>query len=552
LAKKHKKRVRKKTKKKKSFFEKNKIPILAGIIIIAIIGIALGFKSTAKQSANVEIDLYVMSQCPYGVQAENALAPVIDKFGTDIINIHYISRETETGFQSLHGEPETKGNIVQLCAAKYEPKKYYNFITCQNLAPQNIPDNWEQCAEQVGLNKEKIRTCYEGDEGKQLLSESIKKTEAAGATASPTIYLNGEPYQGARTSTDFARAVCQEIEYKHPGCDDVPKPVELKGYIINDERCGEACNPARIQQVIQQLFPGLTFEEKDASEAGDMIQELGILRAPTFVLEDKVTETNTWKTNDQIRNAFKQSGEYYMLKDEATQASWFISDEARANYEKLLEEKQKKVQESLGIEEGIPQVDFFVMSYCPYGNQAEELLLPVYEKLKDKAKFVPHYVIYSNYQGGGPQYCLDDQSEYCSMHGIQELNQGIREVCVYKELGTKEWFDFAIKMNSECTAANADTCWQAVAESLDLDTAQIQTCLEQQGLKIADDELWLNRLLGVRGSPTLFINGKQYGGARTSNAYLAALCAEFDEMPTECTGVIQEQAQQAPAAGACG
>ena len=78
----------------------------------------------------------------------------------------------------------------------------------------------------------------------------------------------------------------------------------------------------------------------------------------------------------------------------------------------------------------IPDVKLFTMTFCPYGNQAEDAMHPVVEALKDNIEVEPHYVIYSNYRGGGPQYCLDDENKYCSMHGIQELNQDVRELCV--------------------------------------------------------------------------------------------------------------------------
>ena len=72
--------------------------------------------------------------------------------------------------------------------------------------------------------------------------------------------------------------------------------------------------------------------------------------------------------------------------------------------------------------------------------------------------------IYSNYNGGGATYCLDKENKYCSMHGIQELNQGVRELCVQKYQPDKLW-DFVMKINKACSASNADTCWEAVAKT---------------------------------------------------------------------------------------
>ncbi|MBW2991139.1 DsbA family protein, partial [Candidatus Woesearchaeota archaeon] len=197
-----------------------------------------------------------------------------------------------------------------------------------------------------------------------------------------------------------------------------------------------------------------------------------------------------------------------------------------------------------------PQIDFFVMSYCPFGNQAEEGIAPVYELLKDKAIFNPKYVIYSNYGGGGPTFCLDDEDQLCSMHGIVELNQNIREACVGKHIGMDEWFEFALEMNEKATSKNADEKWEGVAESLGLDVDVIKTCFEEEGeaLMAADKEL--GDTLGVRGSPTVFIDGESYNGGRTPEAYKQSLCAAFDDAPSECDTVLEGDVE-APAQGSC-
>ena len=140
----------------------------------------------------VKLDFYVMSQCPYGTQVEDAIYPVLGKLDNDVdFNLHFISTDLGNGeFKSLHGEPETNGNIVQLCAAKYNPDKYMDMIVCQNKNAREIPDNWEQCAKDNNLDVEKIRTCYEGDEGKELHSENIKLANSLGISASPTWLAN--------------------------------------------------------------------------------------------------------------------------------------------------------------------------------------------------------------------------------------------------------------------------------------------------------------------------------------------------------------------------
>ena len=203
------------------------------------------------------------------------------------------------------------------------------------------------------------------------------------------------------------------------------------------------------------------------------------------------------------------------------------------------------------VDKGGPKdvsVDFYVMSYCPYGNQAEELLDQVYAVIGSKAAFNPHYVIYANYQGGGPNYCMDN-GNYCSMHGIQELNQGIRELCVNKYMGIASYFEFVKAMNKQCSASNADSCWEAVATGLKMDTAKIKQCEQSEGLELVKAEKALNDQLGVQGSPTVFINGVQYSGARSVEGFLGGICAKFTDKPVECDTVVTET--PVAASGSC-
>lgn len=195
-------------------------------------------------------------------------------------------------------------------------------------------------------------------------------------------------------------------------------------------------------------------------------------------------------------------------------------------------------------------VDFYVMSYCPYGNQAEELLDQVYQVIGSKAAFNPHYVIYSNYGGGGTDYCMDN-GNYCSMHGIQELNQDIREMCVNKYMGIDKYFEFIKAMNSQCNSKNADTCWTNVAKSLNLDTAKIAQCQETEGLELVKAEKALNDQFSVQGSPTVFINGKEYSGARSVQGFLTSICTDFSVKPTECGTAVNDTAPTA-VQGGCG
>jgi len=190
----------------------------------------------------------------------------------------------------------------------------------------------------------------------------------------------------------------------------------------------------------------------------------------------------------------------------------------------------------------------FVMSFCPYGNQAEDLMKPVIDLIKNKADISLHYVVYSNYNGGGAQYCIDKDSKYCSMHGIQEMNQDVRELCVQKYQKDKLW-DFVLEINSKCTSANVDSCWAGVAKGVGVDTEKVKKCQKEEALLLAEAELQLNQKYGISGSPQLVINDAEYQGNRTAEAYKQGICSGFNNPPTECSQKLDETTEAA--SGGC-
>ncbi len=69
------------------------------------------------KSARPSTELFVMSFCPYGVQAENAMDPVVDLLGTKAdFTVRYIATvngDTVDAVKSLHGLPEAKEDLRQ-------------------------------------------------------------------------------------------------------------------------------------------------------------------------------------------------------------------------------------------------------------------------------------------------------------------------------------------------------------------------------------------------------------------------------------------------------
>jgi hypothetical protein len=196
-----------------------------------------------------------------------------------------------------------------------------------------------------------------------------------------------------------------------------------------------------------------------------------------------------------------------------------------------------------------PNVKFFVMAFCPYGQQAENGIGPALAELKDTVTWEPHYVIYSNYQGGGPTYCYDADSKYCSMHGVEEVKEDVRQMCIYNDKKDK-WWEYVNKINSQCKIGTIKDCWKTVAKEVGFDTDKIEKCVSEQGTAMLEKEVALSEKFGVQGSPSIFVNDAEYQGGRASGDFLAGICSGFSTKPGACSANLTTSA--AAATGGCG
>ena len=146
------------------------------------------------------LELFVMSYCPFGVQAEEKIIPIVKAFGNKIdFKLQFIAKEKEalsaqdiTPFTSLHGYPEVAENIRQLLIAQEYPEQYLDYILCRG---KKLDKSWEDCAEKLGIDVAKIQRLFDTPEAEQLFRENIKRAAALGIRASPTILVDNHQFR---------------------------------------------------------------------------------------------------------------------------------------------------------------------------------------------------------------------------------------------------------------------------------------------------------------------------------------------------------------------
>jgi hypothetical protein len=189
-----------------------------------------------------------------------------------------------------------------------------------------------------------------------------------------------------------------------------------------------------------------------------------------------------------------------------------------------------------------PKVEVFVMSHCPYGTQIEKGILPVMNTLGDKADIEIKFVNYA-------------------MHGEKEIVEQLNQYCIQEEYEDK-YFGY---LTCFLEAGDGEACLKKAG----LSEKDIETCVEETDkehkitesfedpakagwkgrfppFNIHDEE---NQKYGVRGSPTLVLNGAQASSARDAQSLLRTICGAFNDAPEECNTDLSGEGSPSPGFG---
>ena len=194
-----------------------------------------------------------------------------------------------------------------------------------------------------------------------------------------------------------------------------------------------------------------------------------------------------------------------------------------------LEEEEEITQDI--TKSDTPDVKLFIMSYCPYGLQAQKMFLPVYDLLKDKAVMGVYFVDYA-------------------MHGKAEIDENLNQYCVQKEEKDK----FSAFLSCFVKTDDSENCFVEAG----VDTAKINTCVAETDTEFKITELYndqstwlsgtypqfnvnadLNEQYGVQGSPTIVINDKVVEvSTRSPENFKEIVCQAFNTAPEECSETL--------------
>jgi len=480
----------------------------------------------------VRVDLHVMAQCPYGVQAEAAFKDVVARFGPDLdLHVEYIGQTGQGGEpSSMHGPNEVKGDLTQVCVQKYAPAKAFDFILCQNENNKEVGSNGPACATKLGIPADKVSACADGQEGKDLLLASFKRSQEKGASGSPTIFIAGNKYEGGRKPTDFMKAICQGATGKKPaGCADIPEAPKVNVTILSDNRCGADCDPKRAEGGIRGKVGNPIVTNVDyATPEGKRL--FGLVK-PTMLpvaLFDSTLDADK-DAMAAFSRGIKETGGYKVL----SMGGWNPScaDDGGCNLEECKKTMQCRV-------EAPKKLDVYVMSQCPYGVKGLDAMKEVVENFKkagDPIDFAVHYI------GDG-----DAASGLKSMHGDGEVAEDLREACAIQHYGKNlKFMDYVWCRDKSIRDANWQSC---TGGSTGIDTDVIKKCSEgDEGKQLVSRSFAESKAMGIGASPTWLANNKYKFSGIDAQTIKTNLCSHNPKL-AGCDAQLSGQAAPKPGA----
>ena len=206
------------------------------------------FKCAPKVDRPVA-DLYIMSYCPYWLQAQKWYLEVMSKLSKVAdVNIKFVP-------YIMHAQKEADENVIQYCIQKNEKDKYTKYLNCF-LAEDNKN---EACRKEVWVDENKLKTCITStkkefsvdekmkDTSKQFPDFDLDKTEAleAWVQGSPTFVLNGIKLDKMwRNAKAYADAICSTFKNKPKECNETFQNINFDpmfGFTSNWSNADSGC-----------------------------------------------------------------------------------------------------------------------------------------------------------------------------------------------------------------------------------------------------------------------------------------------------------------------
>jgi len=186
-------------------------------------------KASIKKSDKPELEAFVVSRCPFGLQMQRMIYYAIKEIPelAKYVKVKYIGTVSPTGntITSMHGEAEAKENLRQICIREEQPQKYWEYVGCQMKAGDTT-----SCETSTAINSAALNACLsDPNRGVAYAKNDFAAVDSYNVTGSPTLAingavieeftLNGQPvFSSSRSADEIREIVCEGFNNKPQFC----------------------------------------------------------------------------------------------------------------------------------------------------------------------------------------------------------------------------------------------------------------------------------------------------------------------------------------------
>ncbi|MEM2954813.1 MAG: hypothetical protein QW625_02600 [Candidatus Nanoarchaeia archaeon] len=161
--------------------------------------------SATKIPGAPTLQVFIMSYCPFGLQAVKGLLPVWEKFQNKAnIELRFVS-------YTMHGQKEDEENARMICIREEQSSKLIPYLKCFVEA-----GDASGCIKKTGIDENKLASCMT-TRASQYMEEDKALNEKYGVQGSPTFVLDGEEANiYPRDPQSIANAICNAFKGSKP------------------------------------------------------------------------------------------------------------------------------------------------------------------------------------------------------------------------------------------------------------------------------------------------------------------------------------------------
>lgn len=177
------------------------------------------------KSEKPEVELFVMSHCPYGTQIEKGMIPVAELLGDKIdFSVKFV-------YYAMHGKTELDEQLKQHCIQEEHNGKYIDYLICFLEEGDG-----EGCLAETGIGKAELQACIDKTDAEFRVTEQYENestwlsgrfplydvdkalNEKYGVKGSPHLVINGDTASAGRDASSLLAAVCNSFTEQPEEC----------------------------------------------------------------------------------------------------------------------------------------------------------------------------------------------------------------------------------------------------------------------------------------------------------------------------------------------